>query len=118
MEHVAKEFVVFGMLIAWVTLGVYPLSALFGMLVGRWAKKTTLLDEGVDCHRMPAAQLVLLEYHLVEMTNALRIRRGLAKVDRRPIAADLTGHSWDLLRSKVRQAIQATMGRLAWLGPS
>lgn len=118
MEYVAREFVRFGMVIAWVTLGVYPVSTLFGMLVGRWAKKTTLLDENADCHRMPAAQLVLLEYHLVEMTNALRIRRGLAKVAQQPIAAGLTGHSWDLLRSKVRQAIQATMGRLAWLGAS
>lgn len=119
MDMVAKEFVRFGMLIAWVTLGVLPFCILFGIAVSRMVGARGQLDEGADSNRLLTAKLVLLQYYLFEMTNAMRIRRGGQPHEYpRPVALDLSGHSWELLRSKVRQVIQLTMGRLSWAEPS
>ena len=98
-------FAMFASVIILLLVMAYPLIT----LVGSWVNQ----DPGLDRHRMTAAKLALLECYLVDVVNEVRRERGEKPVDAQPVVTTFPGHSWSLLRAKVRQAAQAAVTKLS-----
>ena len=99
----------------------YILGKVFLPIIWNWYPFWVALSEwwnrdpGLNRHRMTSARLALLEYYLVQIVNETRKERGEGPVEHKALVESFEGHSWTLLRSKVRQVAQATVLKLSWV---
>lgn len=88
-------------------LALYPFWLVFFEL--------TTKDEGHTRNKTEAAQLGLIEYHMVETVNLLKEEMGQPPIDHKPVIADFEDRGWEILRLKCRHIILTAVRKLSWL---